>query len=52
MPTVRTPAGCQLTKRKGRFVEEIVEGLLIDLAVAVIGIVFGRLLKKLGVLPS
>lgn len=32
--------------------EEIVEGLVIDLAVAVIGIVFGRLLKKLGVLAS
>jgi large-conductance mechanosensitive channel len=41
-----------LTNGRGRFVEEIVEGLLIDLAVAVIGIVFGRLLKKLGVLPS
>lgn len=39
-------------QRKGRFVEEIVEALLIDLAVAVIGIVFGRLLKKVGVLPS
>jgi hypothetical protein len=33
-------------------VEEIVEGLLVDLAVAVIGIVFARLLKKIGVLAS
>ena len=41
-----------MTNGRGRFVEEIVEGLLIDLTVAVIGIVFGRLLKKLGVLPS
>jgi hypothetical protein len=52
MPTLRAVGGLQLGQRKGRFVEEIVEGLLIDLAVAVIGIVVGRLLKKLGVLPS
>ena len=49
---MRRQAGCHSAKWKGRFVEEIVEGLLIELAVAVVGIVFGRLLKKLGVLPS
>jgi hypothetical protein len=33
-------------------VEELVVHLLIDVVVAVVGILFGRLLNKLGILPA
>jgi hypothetical protein len=46
------PGEVKRNKRKGHFVEELVVHLLIDVVVAVVGILFGRLLNKLGILPA
>ena len=39
-------------KRKGFVVEELVVQVLVEVAVAVIAILFGQLLKKIGLVPA
>ncbi|MCW3043693.1 MAG: hypothetical protein JWL57_1851 [Actinobacteria bacterium] len=39
-------------KRKGLVVEELVVQVLIEVAVAVVALLFGQLLKKIGLVPA